>query len=65
MNGKGSVVVLLGELTHPAAKARTRYVLQEVLAKPECSGMEILEEQSGNWDRAEAQALVQSFSTAA
>ncbi|WP_082659226.1 substrate-binding domain-containing protein [Aureimonas sp. AU40] len=60
MNGKGSVVVLLGELTHPAARARTRYV-HEVLAKPECRGIELLEEQGANWDRAEAQALVKSF----
>ncbi|WP_081630977.1 substrate-binding domain-containing protein [Aureimonas ureilytica] len=60
MGGKGTAVVLIGELTHPAARTRTRYV-HEVLARPECKGIEILEEQGGNWDRAEAKALMQSF----
>ncbi len=60
LKGKGSVVVLLGELNHIAARTRTRYV-HEVFATPECQGIEILEQQGGNWDRGEAKALMQSF----
>lgn len=60
LGGKGTAVVMIGELTHPAAKARTRYV-REVLSTPECSGIEIQEEQSANWDTGEGEALMQLF----
>jgi len=53
LQGKGDVAILMGELTHPAAKARTLEV-HHVLGTPECSGLRILEEQSANWTREQA-----------
>ncbi|MET0257916.1 MAG: substrate-binding domain-containing protein [Methylobacterium sp.] len=53
LGGKGGITVLMGELTHPAARMRTHDV-HDVLKTPECQGLEILEEQSANWSREQA-----------
>ncbi len=53
LEGKGGITVLMGELSHPGARMRTHDV-HDVLRTPECRGMEILEEQSGNWSRVQA-----------
>jgi ABC-type sugar transport system substrate-binding protein len=50
MNGKGKVVVLMGELFHAAARTRTLYI-DEVLARPECKDIEIVERQAAYWSR--------------
>ena len=49
--GKGDILVMMGELSNQAARQRTQDI-HDVIATPECSGMKILEEQTGNWDRA-------------
>ena len=60
LGGKGSIVVLMGILSQDAAKTRTHDV-HEVLATPECSGIQLLEEQSANWSQAQAAEIMQSF----
>lgn len=54
-DGKGNVVILRGEDSHPAAGARTQG-MKEVLANyPE---MTLVHEQSGNWSRDEAEKII-------
>lgn len=60
MGGRGTAVIMIGELNHPAARMRTLDV-HEVFSRPDCRGIEILEEQSANWDRAEGKALLEAF----
>jgi ABC-type sugar transport system substrate-binding protein len=50
MNGKGNVVVLMGELSHEAARTRTQDI-EDVLATKECSGIKILDKREGKWQR--------------
>lgn len=50
LGGKGRILVLMGELTHPAARRRTEDV-DDVLARPDCAGMEVLERKSAIWNR--------------
>ncbi|MGV2103832.1 sugar ABC transporter substrate-binding protein [Rhizobium sp. 21-4511-3d] len=62
MGGKGKAVVLMGPLENHAALVRTKDV-ETVFQKPECK-IEILEKQTANWSRTEAQDLVSSWLTA-
>ena len=63
MDGTGRAVVMMGPLENHSALVRTRDV-HEVLARPECDGIEIVEEQTANWSRTEAQDLMRSWLTA-
>ena len=54
--GKGDgakIVVMMGELSNQAARMRTQDV-HDVIATDDCSFMEIVEEQTANWQRTEA-----------
>jgi ribose transport system substrate-binding protein len=62
LGGKGRAVILMGPLANHAALVRTRDV-EEVFARPDCQ-IEILEKQTANWSRVEAQDLVTSWLTA-
>ncbi|OLP61823.1 rhizopine-binding protein [Xaviernesmea oryzae] len=53
MKGKGKAVVLMGEPFHSAARARTQDV-DDVLARPECQGIQIVERQAAYWSRDDA-----------
>lgn len=57
LGGKGRVAVMMGELLHFAARTRTTDI-ERVLATPDCSGIEVVERQSANWSRGQAEALV-------
>lgn len=50
LKGKGDVLVLMGALTDQTGIQRTRDI-HDVIATPECAGMKIVEEQSGEWQR--------------
>jgi inositol transport system substrate-binding protein len=63
MGGKGDIMVMMGELDNQAARQRTQDVL-DVIAKPECSGIKILDKQTGNWDRTQGADLVTNWISA-
>lgn len=50
----------MGGLSHFAAIQRTRDV-HDVVATPECSGMKVVEEQTANWVRSEANNVVTNW----
>ena len=60
MGGKGNILVLMGELSNQAARQRTQDI-HDVIAKPECSGIKIVEEQTGNWDRTQGTDLMTNW----
>lgn len=62
MGGKGDVLVMMGPLENHAAITRTKDI-HDVIARPDCSGMTVIEEQSANWNRAEAQDLMTNWLT--
>lgn len=51
----GNIVILRGEDGHPAAAERTQGVKEILATKP---GITLVEEATGNWDRAEGEKLV-------
>ncbi|MBB3610152.1 substrate-binding domain-containing protein [Rhizobium sp. BK602] len=63
MKGKGRVVVLMGEPFHAAARARTQDV-DNVLATPDCKGIEIVERQAAYWSRDYADQQMQEWLSA-
>ncbi len=63
MGGKGNIVILMGDLANQAARQRTADV-EEVIKTPECSGIKLLEKQSGNWERTKGTDLVTNWISA-
>jgi len=64
--GKGDgakIVVMMGQLNNQAARQRTQDI-HDVIATPECSFMEIVEEQTANWYRTEAADLMTNWLSA-
>lgn len=62
MGGSGDVLVMMGPLENHAALTRTQDI-KDVIATPDCSGMTIIDEQTANWSRAEAQDLMTNWLT--
>ena len=62
LGGKGIAVVMMGPLENHAALTRTEDI-HKVLGRPECAGIEVVEEQSANWSRVEAQDLMTNWLT--
>lgn len=62
MDGKGKAVILMGPLENHAALVRTKDV-EDVFSQPDCK-IEIVEKQTANWNRTQAQDLVSSWLTA-
>lgn len=58
--GGANVVVLMGQLSNQAAVQRTKDV-KDVVGMDMCSFMTIVEEQSANWSRVEAQDLMTNW----
>ena len=50
LGGKGSILVIEGQLRNQAAVQRTKDI-HEVISTPECSGIKIIAEQTAEWDR--------------
>ncbi len=63
LGGKGDIVVLMGELTNQSARQRTKDV-EDVIARPECRGIHVLDRQAANWKRTEAADLVTNWLSA-
>jgi ribose transport system substrate-binding protein len=62
LGGTGRAVVLMGPLENHAALVRTKDV-ETVFSRPDCT-IEIVEKQTANWNRTQAQDLVSSWMTA-
>ncbi|MFQ8433021.1 sugar ABC transporter substrate-binding protein [Amaricoccus sp. W119] len=50
LGGEGKTLLLMGDLAYEAARVRSQDV-RDVFATPECSGIEIIDEQPGTWMR--------------
>ena len=61
LNGKGNVVIMVGELSTDAAQDRTRGV-KEVFQK--YPGIKVIEEQTGNWQRSQGIDLMNKWMAA-
>ncbi|QRM46856.1 sugar ABC transporter substrate-binding protein [Rhizobium sp. BG4] len=62
LGGKGNVVIMIGDLTSQAARQRTQDV-HDVVKTPECSGINVAQEQVGNWSRVNGADLVSNWLT--
>jgi inositol transport system substrate-binding protein len=60
MGGKGKVLIMMGELSNQAAIQRTKDI-HDVLATPECSGLEVVAEQTAEWDRTKGNNLMTNW----
>ena len=63
LGGKGTILVMMGELSNQAARQRTQDV-HDVIATPECSGITIAQEQTGNWSRTQGTDLMTNWISA-
>lgn len=57
LGGEGDIVVMMGELSNQAAIQRTKDI-HDVIATPECSGMNIVVEQTAEWSRTKGNDLM-------
>ncbi|MGO8151806.1 substrate-binding domain-containing protein [Rhizobium leguminosarum] len=63
LKGKGRVVVLMGEPFHAAARARTQDI-SDVIATPDCKGLQIVERQAAYWSSDFADQQMQEWLSA-
>jgi inositol transport system substrate-binding protein len=63
LGGKGDIVVLMGELTNQSARQRTKDI-EDVIARPACRGVRVIDRQAANWKRTEAADLVTNWLSA-
>ncbi len=63
MGGKGAILLMMGELSNEAARQRTQDV-HDVIATPDCAGITIIEEQTGNWSRTQGADLMTNWISA-
>jgi len=63
LRGKGGIVVLMGELMNQSARQRTRDI-ENVIARPACRDIHVLDRQAANWKRTEAADLVTNWLSA-
>jgi len=63
LQGKGDIVILIGELTNQSARQRTQD-LYDVIARPQCRGIRVLDKQAANWKRTEAADLMTNWLSA-
>ncbi|MCW0019414.1 substrate-binding domain-containing protein [Rhizobium sp. BT-226] len=63
LKGKGRVVVLMGEPFHAAARARTQDI-SDVIATPDCQGLQIVERQAAYWSSDYADQQMQEWLSA-
>jgi inositol transport system substrate-binding protein len=63
LQGKGDIVILIGELTNQSARQRTQD-LYDVIARPQCHGIHVLDKQAANWKRTEAADLMSNWLSA-
>ncbi|ASQ06501.1 MULTISPECIES: sugar ABC transporter substrate-binding protein [Sinorhizobium] len=63
LDGKGKAVVIMGELSNQAARMRTKDI-HDVLATDQCKGIEIVQEQTANWQRTQGADLMTNWLSA-
>lgn len=63
LQGKGDIVILIGELTNQSARQRTQDVY-DVIGKPECRGIRVLDKQAADWKRTAAADLMTNWLSA-
>jgi len=63
LHGKGDVVVMIGELSNQSSRQRTQDIY-DVIARPECHGIRVLDKQAANWRRTEAADLMTNWLSA-
>jgi inositol transport system substrate-binding protein len=63
LQGKGGIVIMMGELTNQSARQRTQDVY-DVIAKPQCHGIQVVAKQTANWKRTEAADLMTNWLSA-
>jgi inositol transport system substrate-binding protein len=63
LHGKGDIVIMMGELTNQSARQRTQDVY-DVIARPQCRGIQVLAKQTANWKRTEAADLMTNWLSA-
>jgi inositol transport system substrate-binding protein len=63
LQGKGDIVILMGELTNQSTRARTQDVY-DVLNRPQCQAIHVLDKQAANWKRTEAADLMTNWLSA-
>lgn len=63
VTGEAGVLIIQGILANETALKRSKAV-HDVAARPECSMMKIIDEQSANWDPVKAQDLMTNWLTA-
>jgi inositol transport system substrate-binding protein len=63
LQGRGDIVILIGELTNQSARQRTQD-LYDVIARPQCRGIRVLDKQAANWKRTEAADLMTNWLSA-
>ena len=63
LHGKGDIVVMIGELSNQSSRQRTQDVY-DVIARPECHGIRVLDKQAANWRRTEAADLMTNWLSA-
>jgi inositol transport system substrate-binding protein len=63
LQGKGDVVIMMGELTNQSARQRTQDVY-DVIARPQCHGIQVIAKQTANWKRTEAADLMTNWLSA-
>ncbi|ANG63808.1 rhizopine-binding protein [Marinobacterium aestuarii] len=60
LGGKGKVLVLMGALTDQAGIQRTKDI-HDVIATPECSGMEVVAEETAEWQRTKGNNIMTNW----
>jgi ABC-type sugar transport system substrate-binding protein len=60
LGGKGNILVIEGQLSNQSAVQRTKDI-HEVIATPGCSGIKVIAEQTGEWDRTKGQNLMTNW----
>ncbi|MCW8175114.1 sugar ABC transporter substrate-binding protein [Verminephrobacter aporrectodeae] len=60
LGGKGSILMLLGDLSNEAARTRTKAV-EDLLATHECAAMKIIDKREGKWSRTQGQDITTNW----
>jgi inositol transport system substrate-binding protein len=63
LQGKGDIVVMMGDLTNQSTRQRTADVY-EVIKRPQCAGIRVLARQAANWKRTEGADLMTNWLSA-
>jgi len=63
MNGKGNILVMIGDLSNQAARQRTQDI-KDVIAKAPCEGIKIVDERPANWSRTQGTDLMTNWLSA-